>query len=262
MINPFVMKKYATLILAPMLATIAFYVGTTFFGVFYGLGFMFAGMLLSVFIGVVLLKNPFTLMLEGKGILVLNLDSTGVIRPFLVGIDSPFIKGKIGKKDVEDVFNRKSVFELAQPVKAAKKAQYKEKGGLILDLSEEMYNKGRFALFHYPVLIYNEQLSTIITKDFLSDAEKNLYIEHVSLYLSQKVRELTTSVTNFGRYIVENLKPAGKIKPVWLMVALLIIVIIFGLMFGPAIIKQISSVAGDAGGIMGSIGTDTITPKG
>ena len=137
MINAFVLKKYGALIMNGMLSTILFFVGLTYYGLLGGLGFMFCGLLLGVLLATIMLKNPFQMMLEGKGILALNIDSTGIIRPFIVSVDPPYIRGKLGKFEMNDVFDRSAIFQIAKPVKNATHAKAQTDGGIEINGRKE-----------------------------------------------------------------------------------------------------------------------------
>lgn len=255
MINPFVVKKYAVLVMCPLVTVMCWFVGLKFYGFLMSLCFLFSGLLLSVLIGFLLLKNPFSLLLEGKGILCFDICSTGIITPFIVGVNSPYIAGKVGGKDVKDVFDRKSVFSLAAPVKNKSKAELgvpidgEGTRGIKIVLDEVDYNKGRFALFHYPVLLWNSQVNSILTKDFLADGEKEAFAEHSVLYLNRKMEELTSVVRDFGRYVVELTKPKGSIFSnwwVWVIVGVLVVLLV--VLFAPSVINAVSGAMNTAGG--------------
>ena len=98
MINVFKIKKYGALILVGFISVLFFTIGIMFYDFWVAMMLFPIGLATSMLAANYMLVNPFTEMLEGKGILVLNLDSTGVIRPFIVAVQSPFITGKIGKK--------------------------------------------------------------------------------------------------------------------------------------------------------------------
>jgi len=250
-VNFYKLRKWGALILIGLLTTITFYVGMTIYrNIVYGIFFMFFGILVSVLLANMLLKTPFTDMVEGKGILALNIDSTGIIRPFIVSLKSPFVMSKFGGKWIRDVFNRRATFMLAPPKKAELPAKIKEDGGLDIKLTEKDYNSGRFAMFHYPTLIYNQQLSSMVTKDFLCSQEISLFAEHQVLYLNRQLEDLTSNIRNFGRYIVDNLKPKGHgITSNWVFWGILIIVIIvLGILFVPAMLKQFGIIGGNTGG--------------
>lgn len=245
-----------------MLTTMSFYIVTVFYGMLWGIGGLFIGLMVSILAGTLMLRTPFTPMLEGKGILCLDVNSTGIIRPFVVAVRPPYIHGKVAGQDVTDVFDRETVFQLATPKLNSTAATPNNKGGITIDLDEEEYNSGRFALFHFPVLIWNSQIGSIITKDFLAEAEKTLYAEHSVIYLQRKVEELTGHVRDFGRYIVEQLKPKGSMfANKWVIWIIIIFAIILIAMFAPSIIN---SIKGSMGGVTESASALTgnaITPR-
>ncbi len=248
MINLFVVKKYAALLLCGFLSTISFLVANIYYGFLWAFVGFGIGLAFSVLLGTFLLKNPFTSMLEGKGILALNLDSTGIIKPFIVSLKPPYIVGKLGGNKVNDVFDRATVWNLTPPVENETQAKFGKDGTIELKLSEKDYNKSRFALFHYPVIIYNEQIKSLLTKDFFSNSEKDAYAEHGVLYLNRKLEELTSIVRDFGRYVVELTKPKlsffeGKTWVIWLV---LIIFFIILAMFAPYIWNTIKGGIGPA----------------
>lgn len=325
-LNLYKVRVFGGLILGPLIAVIAFFVGLSFYGFLWGLVGMAIGLMISVLIGKLMIKNPFSDMLEGKGILALNVDSTGIIRPFVVAVQSPYIRNV--KEGVDDVFDREAVFQLAVPENARVPLQALESGGVrvvldkkgmmklkeikadgflelnkdefrvleedkkkirialnpdkleelkartkenitILDIDEDEYNKGRFALFHYPCLLYNDQTQSIITKDFLAEQEKEAFAEHGILYLNRKMQELTSVVRDFGRAVVELLKPSSGLMTkwwVWIIIAVVVAIIIA--MFAPAVINAVKNMGGAGGGAVSSaVGAAkssgaTITPVG
>lgn len=149
LLNPFVMRRTIATVLCPVIACVLFFVGLIYYQLIGAIFFMFVALLLCYFLGRVLLLNPFTAMLEGKGILVLNIDSTGVIRPFIVSVMSPFIQGKLNGRQVKDAFDRSAVFHMAAPVDLTKptgklwwKKKPKSKAQMGVGIFEdEMYGK-------------------------------------------------------------------------------------------------------------------------
>lgn len=245
MFNPFVIRKYAALLIAPIFTTTFFFIGLVFYNMMIAIACMFGGLLCGVLIGNLLLRTPFSLMLEGKGLLTINMDSTGVIRPFITSLQAPYMRGILNRKKVEDVFDRNAVFSLAAPKKAMKKAQIMrdEKTGkeyFVMVLGEEEYNKARFGFLHYPVLIYNEQLSAFLTKDFLSEKESVLFAEHTILYLNKKAEELTSVLRDFARHVVDSLKPKLELfkNPIVIFIIVVIVLVLIAMMF-PSIMQAI-----------------------
>lgn len=260
-LNTFILRKYAALTLNGLLTVVSFFVGLKFYGLFIGIGCMLVALLVGVFIASRLLQTPFSLMMEGKGILALNMDSTGVINPFIVSVQSPYMASWFNKKRISDVFDRNVVQQLAAPINNNTPAQWTEDGKLVLTLDKDTYNKSRFALFHYPVLIYNEQINTFITKDFLSTLERQTFAEHGILYLNRKMEELTSALRDFGRHVIETLKPSESIfqnKWFWIIVAVFCGIML--VLFGPSLLSAAKGSIGGAGGLLSST-TETVTPR-
>jgi len=285
------MKKYAAILMAGMLCTISFYIGVSIYkNLLLAMGLLAIGLLVSMVAGILLLRNPFTLLLEGKGILALDINSTGVIKPFIVKVNAPFISAKYNGKMINDVFDRETVMQFATPIKAKMQLEKKENGNVVIqldqkelmhlkhktqegittiELTEKEYNSGRFALFHYPCIIWNSQVGSILTKDFLSEAEKTTFAEHTIIYLNRKMEELTSIVRDFGRYVVELTKPQGSGfggKWVWIIIG--IGAVILGIIFIPSIIETIKGSAGTVSDAIkpamsnAANGVQTITPVG
>ncbi len=244
MVNVYKIKVYGALILSPMITVISFFIVLQYYGFLWSLAGMFGGILISLVISKLMINNPFSLMLEGNGILTHNIDSTGIIRPFLVAVQSPYIKNI--KQGVNDVFDRNAVYQYATPVKARKPIENLNDGGIritldksqmikvlgekeffilelskeefkiqppvkpkwyafgfdkpktvkveltqtalfnieertkenitVIELSESEYNSARFSLFHYPALIWNDQIKSMLTKDFMAGQEKEAVV--------------------------------------------------------------------------------------
>ena len=273
MLNPFVIKKWFALLTVGMMSSTFFAVGMIWYSFLFGIIFLFVGMVVAIIVATLLLKNPFTMMLEGKGIICFNMDSTGVIRPFTVQLFSPFIRGFLGglfkKKPVEDVWDRNTVFNLAVPEEVKEPLKVDEKDGEItFRIPNAEYNKNRFALYNFPALIYNEQAGTFLTKEFFAEKESTTFAEHQVIYLNRKVEELTSTVRDFGRYVVELGKPkaGGILQNKWFWIIIIIgALILIGALFLPTIIKVIGgSVGGAASTIKGAAGSaaGAVTPRG
>lgn len=256
MINSFVIRKYSALLVMTFIPVLLFTLFNVFYGFVWGIVILVFGSLLSLVIANKLLDNPFRKLLEGKGILVLDIVSTGIIRPFIVGVMPPYIRGKLQGQEVQDIFDREAVFNLATPQSPIKQAETTIHNGLKWELDEEELNRSRFGLFHYPCLIYSSTLKTFLTKDFLSNEEKEAFAEHTVIYLNRKIEELSSDVKNFGRHVVELLKPKGEIMNQWWFWVIIIFVGISMLvLLGPKLIEMIQ-------GLVSNVGSATATAAG
>lgn len=260
-LNVFVIKKYAALIMAAFLPVLAYTIGMVFYGFWIGFGLLALFMIFSVLLCNKLLSNPFTAMIEGKGLLCLNIDSTGIIKPFILKVIQPYVTGKLENTPINDVYNRSTVLSLANPVTEGTATEEKE-GGITLRINQDQFNQSRFGLYHYPTLIYNGQLKSLVTKDHLSEKEKSGFAEHGILYLNRKMEELTGVLRDFGRYVVELTKPKGSIfQNKWFWIVVIFVVIVLVLLVAPTIIKQFGGMAGTVGEQFNNMKDAAVIPR-
>lgn len=246
MFNAYIMKKWVAFIMAGILPVLGFFIGLTFYEFWIGMLLAAVCMLFGVLIGFLVLRNPFTDMLEGKGILVIDLSSTGILFPFIVRLNNPDILGRLRKKKIKEVFDRETVFTFNAPVKAQERADLSKDGVLTIRLNREEFNKSRLAFMQYPCLIYNSHIESLITKDWLSEKEKSAFAEHLILLVNRNVQELSSHIRDFARYVVEQLKPKGVMTSKWVWIIIIVFVVIMIAIFLPSIISTIGGSAQSA----------------
>lgn len=263
MININVVKKWAALTFAGLLPVLFFAIVLVFYGFLFGVLFMVPGLLLGILLGNLLLRHPLRDVVEGKGILAADLSSTGNFNLFTVNVQPPYIVGKHNGKEVKGIFERNAVWQLSPIVKSNHTAWEDEQGNLNFFLNKETFNAARFALEHRPMLIYNGQIQSFITKDWLSDKEKGGFTEYGILFQNRQIEELTKEIKNFGRYVVEQLKPLAQLfqsKWVWIIVVVGIIIIM--LLFAKPIINVIANTFSTGSSAVTGVvnGGNAITP--
>jgi hypothetical protein len=87
-------------------------------------------------------------------------------------------------------------------------------------------------------LIWNDQTKSLLTKDFFSEKEKNAFAEHGVLYLNKQVEHLNSALLNFGRYIVESIRPKGNIwENKWVIIIIVIALIVVVIMAAPFVMQ-------------------------
>lgn len=242
MVRVFTIKKWGAFIVAGFLPSVLFLIALVSFGMFYGLLFFLTGLFLAVLVGSLVIKHPFLAVLEGKGLLACTIDSTGVIHFFSVSVKAPLIKGFFQDSKVDSVFNRDTIFDAKYPVDAS--ASLDDEDNIVLRLPKKSFSKSMFAIDSMPVLLYNSVLGQFYTKQMLSNLETTTFVQHLTLYLSRKVDELSSSVRDFARYVVEQTRPKTSLlenKLFW--VVMIVIVIIMVLLFAPAILDTFTSTA-------------------
>jgi len=252
MFNPFIAKKWAVIILTPAISAFMFYIGIYYYGLTGGIAFVFVGMLLTSLLTIMLLKNPFTDIVEGKGVLAFAFSSTGIWRPFVVKTAPPFLFGTVAGKKIKDIFDRKAAFSLTKPTVVSKPLEKITKGpnagGIRIEISEEDYNNSRNAMYHWPMLIYNEAIGSFIPKQYFMDLERNAFAEHSILFLLKELQDLSYNVKDFGRHVIDQLRPKLKISNSIIFWILLILGLgVAAVFFGPDLLSMISGAAGQAG---------------
>lgn len=230
--------------------TLAFTIVLEMYNFWYALIALVVTLFTSMMIGIAVLKNPFSSILEGKGLLTFNMDSTGILQPFIVGLNAPYIKGRLKGEAIEDIFDRNAVLQMNEPIELNPDSTNVKIDGnkFTFTLDKTAYNRARFQMLHFPVLIWNNQLKTFITKDFLSGQEKSLYSEHTTLYLTKKVEELINTNKNFARAVVDLLKPKGSWASSWIFWVILIGgIILVAVILMPKIVEMLgNSGVGDS----------------
>ena len=244
MLNMFVVRKWAGFLLCGLFTTIFFFVGTTQFGLLWGVVFMVVGLFIFSLLGFLFIKNPFSSMLEGSGLLALDINSTGVIQPFIVNLKNPDIIGRLKNKNIRDVFDRNSVGTMKAPLNnkncVIESLSIDDKGVLKFSIDADNYNKSRFVMLQYPCLLFNSHLNSFVTKDFLSDMEKSTFAEHTVLYLNRNMQELTSLIRDFGRYVVDSLNQKSSLfKNKWVWIIIIVFIVILLIMFAPKIMNVV-----------------------
>jgi hypothetical protein len=278
-------KKTAAFFLGAVVPVLCWQIGMIYYGLFGALGFFAGGLLVSVLIGFKLIDHPFRQMVEGDGIINFNIDSTGIITPFVVQVESPFIHGRLRNREIRDSFDRSGIFSLAHPVASKAKifkagqviegkhrsfydAQLQSEGEVVkLDrdviailMDYKTLNKSRFGFYHFPAMIYNEQLGSYITKDWFASMETGAFAKHQVLYLNRKVEELTSAVRDFGRHVVETLRPATNLlKNGWVQIAIIIFVVVLIALFIKPVIGMVQGFSGQATSAISSVTGGAVT---
>lgn len=252
MVNWFKVKRLAGLFL---MALIPFVLFLMFLLTGYGLFWATVAWLVGVVLGIivykfVLVKHPYIEFLESGGIMVKTIDSTGVIRSFIVDVMPPFIVDKKRKEPI-DYFDRDFAWyeQIPKKVKGAFMQKSVDIGGkkyTIFGIPEDALANAQFVEESHITFFWNSPTKTFLTKEVVGRFEKELLTNHLLLYLVEKVKELSTNIRDFARYIVEMTRPQkkGLLSKwwLWLLIALAVGVIIYlaysaytGAMSGPIV---------------------------
>lgn len=182
--------------------------------------------LIFVFVAILIARkltyHPLRDLIEGRGILVLKLDSSGVIKPYVANINQPFVSFN----KLKSLFDRKMFFYLENPEQIKIKDENEK---IIL----EKPKKQHYFMFeqYYPTLLYNEQMNTFVDKDLLSKLEDNYVVSHNLNYIKVKTEELSSILRDFARYVVELTKPKSAFGFLTNWMFWIVVIVILALLF-------------------------------
>jgi len=265
MASMYTAKKYGSYLLSGMLPSIFFIMGLLLLGdLIIGIVFLFIGIFGSSIFSTFLTRHAFTQMMEGQGLVTLTLDSTGVVIPFITKLAAPFIHGTLKGKEADGVYNRDMVGYLTAPKKGNMVSvpgscfdDGKARSYLEMPTEDEKADY-LFRMDQYPCFFYNRNIDAYLSKDSLSTFEKEVFTKNNSLFILKKTQQLSSDVRDFARYIVEHAKPkSGGIfggKGWMIIIVLAIVIIIFALLFGPALFNTLSGAAQNTGSVLPSGG--------
>ena len=257
-INIYKVKKTSGLLIMGFFPFFLFYLLMMFqAGVLYSILGMIVGLLIGLLFFNILTKHPILQMLEGEGLLVFTLDSTGVIDTFIVKNPNP-PKLTNQERGIETIFDRKTIFQLNIPKPAelftTNKQVINSQGVKCTEQIfkiQEQKSDIQFGFNSFPVLIYNKNLKLFMTKSSLANIEESGIIKHLVIYLKTKIEELTSVMRDFARYVVEQTRPKNSFQElmgkwwVWLIIIGMVALALY--MFAPAI-------TGTTSGFMDSLG--------
>lgn len=257
-LNLFKVRKWLGFAVAGIFPVVFFVVILmTMFNLFYAVCGVFLGMIISAVLGSLLIRHPMMQMLEGTGLLTLTFDSTGAIESFIVGVNPPYVRGYYRGKEINTTYDRDMVGYLAVP-KQGKLCQAKEideNGNIVGECTvlkmptEKEKSDHLFSFGSFPCFIFNKNLGVFLSKNVLASNEKDTMIKHVILYILRKTEDLTNSIRDFARYVVEQTRPkkglfANRKWLLYIVIAVIIILIIW--LLAPFISGALNS-AGQAG---------------
>lgn len=228
------------------------------FGIVMGTAVFIAIAVLFVVISIRVLHHPLLTVIEGKGMMAGTFDSSGKIEIFNVVYNNPpILEGKYRGKDIETIFDRSLVHNLILHHDNAVMQKAKvvdEKGETVKEVDvlvlPEKKDEIVFAFEQrYPFFIYNKNLGVFMSKESLSNLEKNVFTKHLILELLRKTSELANYMRDFGRYVIEATKPRRfslreVVKKWWFWLIMIIVIGVVTMLLYPSITNFMASMKG------------------
>jgi len=151
--------------------------------------------------------NPFIRAIQEKRVLIFDINSTGIARVYTAivkesgnntGIDIVTDAGEVRAYD-------RSITHLLQaPQKAFMKFIYNkeepEKSMVHIELSNEEFKKAAWYNDYLTMLFYNSQIGTFVTKPLISEQEKSMLVEYLTLNEARELRNLNNTFLALMRH--------------------------------------------------------------
>jgi hypothetical protein len=166
------------------------------------------GMIVTIMIGnMVLTNNNWIKAIEKEGILLFDLNSTGIIPIGIARLKQNKLGQKLfsfsqGDEEVNRLYDREVAWTLKEPLKGTYNIlREKETGKKVIQiqLEEETFTKSVFFSDYMQCLIFNSQAGNFITKSELGDQEREKLIGYLTLNEQRELRELNRTITTFTR---------------------------------------------------------------
>jgi hypothetical protein len=114
MLNPYTIKKNIALLVVAIIPLLTYVVFSTFYNMILAIiGFVLSLIIIIPFAGL-LLRHPFRGIVEGEGLLALDLNSTGMLQPFILKKNKEWVSNE--QKGIMRLYNRRNVHYIKPPL--------------------------------------------------------------------------------------------------------------------------------------------------
>lgn len=161
-----------------------------------------------IFVGHVFTSmNPFIRAIQQHRVLIFDINSTGIARIFTAEVkESPNNTGIDVLMDGGEVraYDRSITHLLQAPQKAIMRFVFnkdKPKESMVhIELSNDEYKKAAWYNEYLTLLFYNSQVGTFVTKPLISEQEKNMLVEYLTLNEARELRNLNNTFLALMRH--------------------------------------------------------------
>jgi len=151
--------------------------------------------------------NPFIKAIQEKRVLIFDINSTGIARVFTASVqESPNNTGIDISMDTGETraYDRSITHLLQAPQKAIMKFIFNKenpKESMVhIELSNEEFKKAAWYNDYLTMLFYNSQIGTFVTKPLISEQEKSMLVEYLTLNEARELRSLNNTFLSLMRH--------------------------------------------------------------
>lgn len=194
--------------------------------------------------------TPFTRMFEGRTFGCITIDSRGQIDFFDVQLQKDSFIGSFMGKIISVPFNQNFFFRISSFFGKGKLIEGPEKYTLTLEKKNINFNLFRTT---YPILIWDKQLNTFITKEWLHEREKKDMLFALGYSIKTDIQEYNKAASSITRAIINligsKLQQQGWIF--WLIILLVVGALLW--QFWPQINQMLTGTIKSTTGAVGGV---------
>lgn len=159
----------------------------------------------SMFVGMGMLKNPYTEMMKGKTTIAAGIDSTGIVQPYYAQIQAPYLNIQTRGGAVKWIFDRVGSFIIKPPIKAIAIDDGYE---VVWKVKKTDLQAGLNQQYGKPFFMFNPMTQVILTKNMMGTMETSLMVENISLQILNKVNNLENDLDKLDRRLLDFIAPS------------------------------------------------------
>lgn len=231
-------------------------------GILFGVP-LIEGAIASIFFALILVvvafkftDSPFLRMYEGSSFGVLTIDSRGKLDFFDVKLQSGRFVGEYDGKTITAPFMQSFFFRISDVFGKGKAVETGDK--LTIELEKQDYSKSLFKT-DFPILFWNRQLNSFVTKEWLQQGEKRDMIIALGYETRNQVQEYNKTASGITRMVVDMIgaKLKNQSHILWILVIIIVAVLLYFLwpQLSSALGGTINSATSAVGGASNSLPT-------
>jgi hypothetical protein len=242
---------------------------------------IFVALILVLFFNTLTGMNPWIRAITGKGILIMDINSTGVGKMYNAVVRNNVTGGvdlvvDFGGGQVETMAYERSITHRIQaPIKGIitffkgkKTINNSQEPKVVIELTSDKYQQSIFKIDYLTMAFYDSVAGVLLTKPVLSDTEKQLMIEYISLNEWRELKSLNIQMRNFTRNTFDMIanKFGGMLSnPLMLIIIVIIVIVVIAgaaIMFVPGLSEQLLGTSKQVVSTTTQAMTPLVTPTG
>ena len=205
-------------------------------------------------------------VVDGTSLLCLTLDSSGYVVPYDVKVvEKPLLQLNFFGKKYNWLYDRRLIFNLQPPKEGI--MQEEPNGDLLILLKKEARADALFRLGgagNRPMLIFNPNIHSFISKEVLSSTETNVMVKHLSNLILDKMRRLEEYIIKLTKNFADHFAPdlLGELlqNRIFQIIVVIIALILLYYVGAPYIQQFISGASQGAGNVLSVTGGQPTDP--